>query len=89
MAVPANREVEVILRSKDVTHSFFVRELRFKQDTVPGMVIRLHFKAQQTGEYEIVCAELCGLGHHRMRTILEVVPPDEFESWLSDWVSSE
>src|SRR5216684_4012988 len=66
MAVPVNREVELLLRSQDVTHAFFVRELRLKQDTVPGMLIRVHFTATETGTYEIPCAELCGLGHYRM-----------------------
>ncbi|MFQ5777544.1 MAG: cytochrome c oxidase subunit II [Terriglobia bacterium] len=84
IAVPVNREVELILRSKDVTHSFFVRELRFKQDTVPGLVVRMHFTATETGEYEVVCAELCGLGHHRMRTALLVLPEDEFQGWLEE-----
>lgn len=84
MGVPANREVEVILRTLDVTHSFFVRELRFKQDTVPGMVIRLHFTANQPGEYEVTCTELCGLGHYRMRTTLRVVPEGEFPAWLQE-----
>lgn len=84
MAVPVNQEVEVILRSTDVTHSFFVRELRFKQDAVPGMVIRLHFQAETVGTYEVACAELCGLGHHRMRTTLQVLPPAEFAAWLRE-----
>lgn len=89
MGVPVNREVEVILRTKDVTHSFFVRELRFKQDTVPGMVIRLHFTANRVGQYEIACAELCGLGHHRMRTVLRVLPEAEFETWLREQAAIE
>ncbi|MFQ5723668.1 MAG: cytochrome c oxidase subunit II [Terriglobia bacterium] len=83
MVVPVNREIEVILRSKDVTHSFFVRELRFKQDTVPGMTIRLHFTVEKRGEYEIACAELCGLGHYRMNTKLVVLPPGELDRILS------
>lgn len=83
-AVPVNRQVELILKAKDVTHSFFVRELRFKQDTVPGLVIRLRFTAEKVGTYEIACAELCGLGHHRMRSTLKVLPPDEFENWLRE-----
>ena len=84
MAVPVNQEVEVILRATDVTHSFFVRELRFKQDAVPGMIIRLHFKAEKAGTYEVVCAELCGLGHHRMRSVLRVLSQDEFQAWLRE-----
>jgi cytochrome c oxidase subunit 2 len=84
MAVPVNRDVELILRSKDVTHSFFVRELRLKQDLVPGMIIRVHFKAEQVGRYEIACAELCGLGHQRMRSFLQVMSAEDYEKWLRD-----
>ena len=84
MAVPVNQEVELLLKAKDVTHSFFVRELRFKQDTTPGMVIPMRFKADKTGEYEVVCAELCGLGHHRMRTVMLVLPPEEYLEWLRE-----
>src|SRR6202161_4608102 len=63
IAVPVGREVELTLKSQDVTHSFFVRELRLKQDLVPGMDLHMHFTATETGSYELVCAELCGLGH--------------------------
>lgn len=84
MAVPVNRPVEVILRSKDVIHSFYVRELRLKQDAVPGMENRLHFTASQTGKFEIPCAELCGLGHYQMRSYLEVMSEPDFEKWMKD-----
>lgn len=84
LAVPVNRPVEVILRSKDVIHSFYVRELRLKQDAVPGLENRIHFTASQVGRYEIPCAELCGLGHYQMRSFLQVMPEAEFEQWLRD-----
>ena len=84
MAVPVNREVELLLRSQDVTHSFFVRELRLKQDTVPGMLIRVHFTATETGTYEVPCAELCGLGHYRMHSTMTVMKEAEFQKWLKD-----
>ena len=84
MAVPINRPVELILRSKDVTHSFFVRELRLKQDTVPGMVIPAHFTATRLGQYEIVCTELCGLGHYKMRSFLDVLSEQDYEKWLEE-----
>ncbi len=84
MAVPVNREVELILRSKDVTHSFFVRELRLKQDTVPGMMIHIHFAATQIGQYEIACAELCGAQHYTMRSFLQVISEADYEKWLRD-----
>src|SRR5436190_1655271 len=67
LGVPVDREVELTMRSKDVTHSFFVRELRLKQDMVPGLEIPIHFMATETGRYEIVCSQLCGLGHYKMR----------------------
>ena len=67
IALPVNRPIELLLRSKDVTHSFFVRELRIKQDNVPGLTIPLRFTPTKTGTFEVACAELCGLGHHRMR----------------------
>ncbi len=84
MAVPVNRSIELILRSKDVTHSYFVPELRLKQDTVPGMLIRIHFTAEKVGKYEIPCAELCGLGHYKMRSFLEVMEQADYEKWLKD-----
>jgi cytochrome c oxidase subunit 2 len=84
MVVPENHEVELIIRSQDVTHSFFVRELRLKQDAVPGMEIHMHFTATTPGEYELVCAELCGLGHYRMHSTLTVMPEADFEKWEKD-----
>src|SRR5271166_2539525 len=83
MFVPVNREVEVILRAHDVIHSFFVPAMRFKQDTVPGLAIHMHFTPTQTGEYEIACAELCGLGHYKMHGMLKVVSQEEFDKWLA------
>jgi cytochrome c oxidase subunit 2 len=84
MYVPVNREVEVLIRTQDVTHDFYVRELRLKQDAVPGLVIHLHFNATVPGEYEIACAELCGLGHQRMRSFLNVVPQQEYDRWMQE-----
>jgi cytochrome c oxidase subunit 2 len=82
MAVPVNRAVRIVLRSKDVTHSFFVPQLRVKQDAVPGLNIPVHFTATKTGEYEIACAELCGMQHYKMRGRLQVVSEPEFATWL-------
>jgi cytochrome c oxidase subunit 2 len=84
MYVPVGREVELLIRTQDVTHSFYVRELRLKQDAVPGMVIHMHFNAEVPGEYEIACAELCGLGHYKMRSFLNVVSQGEFDKWMQD-----
>lgn len=82
MAIPINRPIELLLRSKDVTHAFSVRELRIKQDTVPGLVIPIVFTATRTGRFEISCAELCGLGHHRMRSFIEVLSEEDYSNWL-------
>ena len=89
LAIPANRPVQLILRSKDVTHSFFVRELRAKQDLVPGLEIPIHFTATQTGRYEIACAELCGLGHYKMRAFFEVKSEEDFQKWLATMAAQQ
>jgi len=85
--VPQGREVLLTLHTKDVIHSFFVRELRLKQDAVPGLEIPIHFTAEKTGQYEIACAELCGLSHHNMKSFLTVMPPAEYEKWLAEQIA--
>jgi cytochrome c oxidase subunit 2 len=82
IAVPVNRPVRVILRSKDVIHSFFLPHLRVKQDAVPGMTPEVLFVPTATGDYELACAELCGLAHYRMRGFVHVVTEDQFKNWL-------
>ncbi|MBC8028844.1 MAG: cytochrome c oxidase subunit II [Pyrinomonadaceae bacterium] len=77
IAIPAGRPVELTLRSKDVIHNFWVPQLRFKQDLVPGMAIRVHFTANTPGKYELACAELCGQLHFKMRSFMLVLPTDE------------
>jgi cytochrome c oxidase subunit II len=78
LVIPVNRPVELILRSKDVTHSFYVPQLRFKQDLVPGMNIRVHFTAMKVGKYELACAELCGMNHYKMKSFMLILPENEF-----------
>jgi len=82
LTIPVNQAVALNLRSKDVGHSFFVRELRVQQDFVPGLDIPLHFTATKTGKYEIVCTQLCGLGHYRMKAYLSVLSQDDYDRWL-------
>jgi cytochrome c oxidase subunit 2 len=84
LTVPVNRQVELLLRAQDVIHSFFVRELRLKQDAVPGMIIPMYFTATRTGQYEIVCTQLCGLGHYRMRSFLNVVSDADYRKFIAD-----
>jgi len=81
LRIPAQRNVLLLLHSRDVIHDFFVRELRTKQDIVPGMEIPLELRVETPGTYEIACAELCGLGHSQMRSVLIVMPADEYDQW--------
>lgn len=81
LRIPAQRDVYLRLISRDVIHDFFVRELRTKQDIVPGMEIPLELRVDKPGTYEIACAELCGLGHSQMRSVLIVMPPEEYDRW--------
>jgi cytochrome c oxidase subunit 2 len=83
LIIPVHRPVELTLRSKDVIHSFFVPALRFKQDTLPGMAIKVHFTATKEGKYEIPCAELCGSLHYNMKTNMIVIPSGEFDSLMA------
>jgi cytochrome c oxidase subunit 2 len=73
MAIPVNKEVHLLMHAKDVSHSFYVPALRIHQDFVPGLDLSLHFTATKIGKYEIVCSQLCGLGHYNMRAYLEVL----------------
>lgn len=83
MFLPVNREVDLTLRAVDVIHSFFVPSFRFKQDAVPGLAIHMHFTPTETGDYEIACAELCGLGHYKMHGMVKVVSQEDFDKWLA------
>jgi cytochrome c oxidase subunit II len=82
LAVPVNREIHLLMHSKDVGHSFFVRELRIQQDFVPGLDLAVHFTPTKIGRYEIVCTQLCGLGHYNMKAYLEVKSQEDFDAWL-------
>ena len=75
-----NRPVQLILMARDVTHSFWVPQLRFKQDAVPGLEIPVHFTPNTVGRYEVACAELCGQQHYKMRSYMLVLPDDEFNA---------
>ena len=82
LVIPANREVNLMMHAKDVGHSFYVRELRIQQDFVPGLDLAVHFTAAKPGKYEIVCTQLCGLGHYNMKAYLNVMSQDDFDKWL-------
>jgi cytochrome c oxidase subunit II len=82
MAVPINREVRLWLHSIDMDHSFFVPELRVHQDVVPGLDLYIHFTAVKPGKFEIVCTQLCGLGHYNMKAYLYAYSQEDFDAWL-------
>ncbi len=79
--VPVNTKVHVQLQSEDVIHSFYLPELRLKQDAVPGMSIPAWFEATTPGEYTIGCAELCGTGHYRMKGTMTVLAAADWDTW--------
>jgi len=80
--VPVDEDVLVQLKSMDVLHSFFLPNLRIKQDAVPGMKIPVWFKATEVGEYDLVCAELCGWGHYKMKGRITIESREDFDAWL-------
>lgn len=81
--LPVDRPVKMLLRSIDVLHDFYVPQFRAKMDFVPGMVTYFWFTPIRTGEFEVLCAELCGVGHAFMRGNLRVDAQADYESWLS------
>lgn len=82
--LPVGRNVIVELSSKDVIHSFGVPQLRVKQDAIPGMSIPLWFTPTEEGSFEIVCSQLCGLGHYRMRGVVNVHSQEQFDTVLGE-----
>lgn len=100
--MPVDRPITVLLSSKDVIHSFSLPAMRVKQDSIPGMEIPVHFRpVLETPEesqfptcaanktcWEIACAQLCGLGHYRMRGFYQVHSQESFDAWMADQVAS-
>jgi len=82
LVVPVNKEVHLMMHGKDVGHSFYVRELRIQQDFMPGLDLAVHFTATKIGKYEIVCTQLCGLGHYNMKAYLNVMSEADYDNWL-------
>lgn len=82
--VPAGQPVRIVLTSRDVIHSFFVPQFRIKRDAVPGMYTETWFEAPSPGTYNLLCAELCGVGHSVMRAGVIVLAPRDFQRWLDD-----
>jgi len=84
LRVPAGRPVRLLITSRDVIHSFYVPELRVKQDALPGRYTQTWFNADRPGRYQVFCAEYCGLSHSGMLAELVVMPPADFDAWLAE-----
>jgi cytochrome c oxidase subunit 2 len=87
--VPVNKVIRIGLESKDVIHSFFVPNMRLKQDAVPGRTIEVWFEVTEPGQYEIPCAELCGFGHSGMKGNLTVQSQEDYDKWLKDTYANQ
>lgn len=89
--IPVDEEVLVELKSMDVLHDFFLPHMRIKQDAVPGMTIPVWFRANEhdVGTYDLVCAELCGWGHYKMKGRLTVERRPQYEQWLAQMAAEQ
>jgi cytochrome c oxidase subunit 2 len=81
--LPVDQPVKLLLRSKDVLHNFTVTQFRVKMDLVPGMITHMWLTPTVPGSYEVLCEELCGVGHFAMRGRVVVTPRAEFDAWLA------
>jgi cytochrome c oxidase subunit 2 len=81
--LPKDQPVEFTIQSKDVLHDFWVPAFRIKRDAVPGIDVKYRVKPTVVGTYQIVCAELCGLGHSTMRGTAHVLPRGQYNAWLA------
>ncbi len=84
VTLPVGKSYKMLLRSIDVLHDFYVPQFRAKMDLVPGQVSYFWFTTKRTGTFDILCAELCGVGHHTMRGKVSVVSPADFEKFLGE-----
>jgi cytochrome c oxidase subunit 2 len=82
--VPVDRPVIIELSSKDVIHNFCLPHMRIAADAIPGSLIPMWFKPIKTGTYEVVCGQLCGLGHYGMKGTLVVDTPEDYQAWLKE-----
>jgi len=81
--VPVKKDIKLVMKSQDVNHSFFIPAFRIKEDVIASKENYLGFKAEKLGEYDIACAEYCGLNHSMMYSKVKVVSEKDFDSWLN------
>lgn len=82
--VPIDRPVIIELSSKDVIHNFALPHMRIAQDAIPGSIIPMWFKPIKAGTYEVICGQLCGLGHYGMKGTVVVDTPQDYQAWLKE-----
>ena len=87
--MPINRPTRLEMYAEDVIHSFYIPDFRLKQDVVPGMELMMWFQPTRTGEFPIGCAELCGIGHTRMRGTLTVHTASEYQTWMNEQLQAQ
>lgn len=84
LVVPKGRQVYTQLMSRDVIHGFYIPNVRLQIDALPGVVTKFWFDSNKTGDFEIVCAHLCGTSHYKMKAFLKVLENEDYESWLTE-----
>lgn len=87
--LPVDADVVIDLKSMDVLHDFFLPHLRVKQDAVPGMKIPVWFRSKELGTYDLVCAELCGWGHYKMKGRVTFQSRENFDAWLAEMAAAQ
>ena len=83
LTVPVGRKVAIQLGAIDVVHALYIPNLRIKIDAIPGRIGKVWFQATEAGDFEIACSQHCGVSHYRMRAVLHVLPPDQYDAWLA------
>jgi cytochrome c oxidase subunit II len=84
LVLPKDRPVHFKIKTKDVLHDFWVPEFRLKSDAVPGLTTDVRVTPTRIGNYPVVCAELCGIGHSTMRQTARVIPAAAFDDWVEE-----
>lgn len=84
LVVPVNKKVMVQMTSKDVIHSFYLPNVRLKADAIPGRFAKLWFDTNKVGEYEVACAEMCGIHHYLMKAKMTVLSQEDYDSWKNE-----
>jgi cytochrome c oxidase subunit 2 len=84
LVVPKGKPIKLNITAEDVNHSLFIPAFRIKMDAVPGMDTYTWFFADEIGEYDVLCAEYCGVEHSAMVAVLSIVPDSEYRAWLAE-----